>query len=57
MIPRVTNFSGFQSYADHHVTALKPGQDLNRKYYENVSKTEEDAKFLDNHSRFKTVYG
>jgi hypothetical protein len=57
MIPRVTNFSGHRSYADTQVTALKPGQDINRKYYEAVSTTADDPKFLDNHNRFKTVYG
>ena len=56
MIPRTVHFAGYRSYADSQIPNLKPGQDLNCKYYQAVARPEVNAPALDNHNRFKTVY-
>ena len=57
MIPRATHFAGYQSYADTQIPNMKPGQNINQKYYQAVARPEVNAPALDNHNRFKTVYG
>ena len=57
MISKVTNYGGYQSYGQKPITSLKTGQTaLDRDYYSKVSKKAEDPTFIQNHSRFQTLY-
>jgi len=56
MIPKVTNFAGFQSYSQKPVSTLKPGQEGQREYYSKVDNNKPSS-YLNNTNRWNSNYG